>query len=63
METKIRTIKWYWSFKTKEWLLSGVIIEIDVMEEVEFELIAKDDEFGRKLQDLNIRTRKRAKRG
>ena len=29
----------------------------------DFELIAKDDEFGRKLQDLNIRTRKRAKRG
>ena len=29
----------------------------------DFELIAKDDEFGRKLQDLNIRTRGRAKRG
>lgn len=42
METKIRTIKW--SFKTKEWLLPGDIIEIDVMEEVEFELIAKDGE-------------------
>ena len=26
-------------------------------------LIAKDDEFGRKLQDLNIQTRGRAKRG
>lgn len=29
----------------------------------DFELIAKDDEFGRKLQDLNIQTRGRAKRG
>ena len=29
----------------------------------DFELIAKDDEFGRKLQDLNIRIRGRAKRG
>lgn len=29
----------------------------------DFELIAKDDEFGRKLQDLNLRARKRAKRG
>lgn len=44
METKIRTIKWYWSCKTKGWLLPGDIIEIDVMEEVEFELIAKDGE-------------------
>ena len=31
--------------------------------EKDFELIAKDDEFGRKLQDLNIISRKRAKRG
>ena len=29
----------------------------------DFELIAKDDVFGRKLQDLNIQTRGRAKRG
>ena len=29
----------------------------------DFELVARDDEFGRKLQDLNIRTRGRAKRG
>ena len=29
----------------------------------DFELVAKDDEFGRKLQDLNIQTRGRAKRG
>lgn len=29
----------------------------------DFELIAKDDEFGRKLQDLNIKSRQRAKRG
>ena len=29
----------------------------------ELGLIAKDDEFGRKLQDLNIQTRGRAKRG
>lgn len=29
----------------------------------DFKLIAKDDEFGRKLQDLNIQTRGRAKRG
>lgn len=29
----------------------------------DFELVAKDDEFGRKLQDLNIQTRARAKRG
>lgn len=29
----------------------------------DFELVAKDDEFGRKLQDLNIKTRGRAKRG
>ena len=29
----------------------------------DFGLIAKDDEFGRKLQDLNIQTRGRAKRG
>ena len=29
----------------------------------DFELIAKDDEFGRKLQDINIRTRGRARRG
>ena len=29
----------------------------------DFVLVAKDDEFGRKLQDLNIRTRGRAKRG
>ena len=29
----------------------------------DFALIAKDDEFGRKLQDLNIQTRSRAKRG
>ncbi|SHJ31449.1 helix-turn-helix transcriptional regulator [Hespellia stercorisuis] len=28
----------------------------------EFTLIAKDDEFGRRLQDLNLPTRKRAKR-
>ena len=31
--------------------------------DVDFALIAKDDEFGRKLQDLNIQTRARAKRG
>lgn len=29
----------------------------------DFELVARDDEFGRKLQDLNIQTRSRAKRG
>ena len=29
----------------------------------DFEIIAKDDVFGRKLQDLNIQTRGRAKRG
>ena len=29
----------------------------------DFELVAKDDELGRKLQDLNIQTRGRAKRG
>lgn len=29
----------------------------------DFELVAQDDEFGRKLQDLNIQTRGRAKRG
>lgn len=29
----------------------------------DLELVAKDDEFGRKLQDLNIQTRARAKRG
>lgn len=29
----------------------------------DFELIAQDDEFGRKLQDLKIQTRRRAKRG
>ena len=29
----------------------------------DFALVAKDDEFGRKLQDLNIQTRGRAKRG
>lgn len=29
----------------------------------DFELVARDDEFGRKLQDLNIRMRGRAKRG
>lgn len=29
----------------------------------DFELVARDDEFGRKLQDLNIQTRGRAKRG
>ena len=29
----------------------------------DFKLVAKDDELGRKLQDLNIRTRRRAKRG
>lgn len=28
----------------------------------DFELVAKDDEFGRKLQDLNLPTRQRAKR-
>lgn len=28
----------------------------------DFVLVAKNDEFGRKLQDLNIRTRGRAKR-
>lgn len=28
----------------------------------DFELIAKSDEFGRRLQDLNLSTRKRAKR-
>ncbi|MCD7763094.1 MAG: helix-turn-helix domain-containing protein [Lachnospiraceae bacterium] len=28
----------------------------------DFEFVAKDDEFGRKLQDLNIQTRGRAKR-
>lgn len=28
----------------------------------DFEQVAKDDEFGRKLQDLNIKTRSRAKR-
>lgn len=28
----------------------------------DFELIAKDDEFGRKLQDLNLPSRQRAKR-
>lgn len=28
----------------------------------DFEQIAKDDEFGRKLQDLNLRSRQRAKR-
>lgn len=28
----------------------------------EFELIARDDEFGRKLQDLNLPSRRRAKR-
>lgn len=31
--------------------------------DTDFKLIAKDDEFGRKLQDLNIQTRGRAKRG
>ncbi|MBQ9991111.1 MAG: helix-turn-helix transcriptional regulator [Lachnospiraceae bacterium] len=29
----------------------------------DFELVARDDEFGRKLQDLHIQTRGRAKRG
>ena len=29
----------------------------------DFELVAKDDEFGRKLQDLKIQTRGRARRG
>ncbi|MCD8045799.1 MAG: helix-turn-helix domain-containing protein [Clostridiales bacterium] len=29
----------------------------------DFEFVARDDEFGRKLQDLNIQTRGRAKRG
>ncbi len=29
----------------------------------DFELVAKDDELGRKLQDLNIQTRGRVKRG
>lgn len=29
----------------------------------DFEFVAKDDEFGRKLMDLNIQTRGRAKRG
>lgn len=29
----------------------------------DFEMIARDDEFGRKLQDLNIQMRGRAKRG
>ncbi|MGN0307718.1 MAG: helix-turn-helix transcriptional regulator [Lachnospiraceae bacterium] len=28
----------------------------------DFELVAKDDEFGRRLQDLNIQSRQRAKR-
>ena len=31
--------------------------------DADFTLVAKDDEFGRKLQDLNIQTRARAKRG
>lgn len=44
METKIRPIKCCRSFKTKEWLLAGDVIEIEVMQEEEFELIAKDGE-------------------